>query len=134
MIRRPPRSTLFPYTTLFRSDFGLRKIRSGEQRPRRMVRRLDAERAVSRGRQENDGLRVVGAVWRKTSACHFLPDGRRRGADRDVQGVRRTAADGADRRGAAAHGGGAGGRAWGPPGSGGKGTQVWANLFQSGPA
>src|SRR2546430_9021392 len=24
MIRRPPRSTLFPYTTLFRSHFGLR--------------------------------------------------------------------------------------------------------------
>src|SRR5256885_10426504 len=24
MIRRPPRSTLFPYTTLFRSSFGLR--------------------------------------------------------------------------------------------------------------
>src|SRR5688572_32040301 len=24
MIRRPPRSTLFPYTTLFRSPFGLR--------------------------------------------------------------------------------------------------------------
>src|SRR2546427_11417044 len=24
MIRRPPRSTLFPYTTLFRSDFDLR--------------------------------------------------------------------------------------------------------------
>src|SRR5947209_12149817 len=23
MIRRPPRSTLFPYTTLFRSDFGM---------------------------------------------------------------------------------------------------------------
>src|SRR3989442_8889075 len=23
MIRRPPRSTLFPYTTLFRSDFGI---------------------------------------------------------------------------------------------------------------
>src|SRR2546429_5323221 len=100
MIRRPPRSTLFPYTTLFRS-------------------RLDAERAVSRGRQENDGLRVVGAVWRKTSACHFLPDGRRRGADRDVQGVRRTAADGADRRGAGAPGGGAGGRGRAPSGRGG---------------
>ena len=26
MIRRPPRSTLFPYTTLFRSDFDLTKI------------------------------------------------------------------------------------------------------------
>src|SRR2546428_8978612 len=24
MIRRPPRSTLFPYTTLFRSQFGIR--------------------------------------------------------------------------------------------------------------
>src|SRR3712207_7679563 len=27
MIRRPPRSTLFPYTTLFRSRAGLRRIR-----------------------------------------------------------------------------------------------------------
>src|SRR5258708_16999687 len=26
MIRRPPRSTLFPYTTLFRSPYGLRLI------------------------------------------------------------------------------------------------------------
>src|SRR5258707_11495934 len=26
MIRRPPRSTLFPYTTLFRSDHGLTKV------------------------------------------------------------------------------------------------------------
>src|SRR3712207_7586827 len=39
MIRRPPRSTLFPYTTLFRSpldaedrkDFGLREIAVDEQ-------------------------------------------------------------------------------------------------------
>src|SRR5256885_8716079 len=27
MIRRPPRSTLFPYTTLFRSDFRLQETR-----------------------------------------------------------------------------------------------------------
>src|SRR5256885_12240434 len=26
MIRRPPRSTLFPYTTLFRSSFGLQAL------------------------------------------------------------------------------------------------------------
>src|SRR5258708_30813509 len=26
MIRRPPRSTLFPYTTLFRSDVSVRKL------------------------------------------------------------------------------------------------------------
>src|SRR5687768_18063816 len=29
MIRRPPRSTLFPYTTLFRSEKGGRAIRCG---------------------------------------------------------------------------------------------------------
>src|SRR2546429_6090965 len=27
MIRRPPRSTLFPYTTLFRSQSGINKVR-----------------------------------------------------------------------------------------------------------
>src|SRR5947207_3965178 len=42
MLRRPPRPTLFPYTTLFRSDFtapaanrrGLRKLAEGEEPPR----------------------------------------------------------------------------------------------------
>src|SRR3989449_7578448 len=34
MIRRPPRSTLFPYTTLFRSDHG--------QPPRQLGQRKDA--------------------------------------------------------------------------------------------
>src|SRR2546430_3590255 len=39
MIRRPPRSTLFPYTTLFRSDdeciaVGLVEHRVGAERPR----------------------------------------------------------------------------------------------------
>src|SRR5258707_10755732 len=31
MIRRPPRSTLFPYTTLFRSVAGLRRTGSGPE-------------------------------------------------------------------------------------------------------
>src|SRR5206468_8737481 len=37
MIRRPPRSTLFPYTTLFRSRAGCSSARSagGSARPRR---------------------------------------------------------------------------------------------------
>src|SRR6266404_2956320 len=38
MIRRPPRSTLFPYTTLFRSGpgLGVRRLRAGQlgERPR----------------------------------------------------------------------------------------------------
>src|SRR2546426_7172595 len=41
MIRRPPRSTLFPYTTLFRSDQG------GQARPDRA--RARAVRSVDRG-------------------------------------------------------------------------------------
>src|SRR3712207_7048252 len=39
MIRRPPRSTLFPYTTLFRSQqlLGLDLAELGERAPRRLV-------------------------------------------------------------------------------------------------
>src|SRR2546429_5741675 len=65
MIRRPPRSTLFPYTTLFRSaagDRGLRKhvsvhrapcIRAGElaaQRQLREIERVQRENVEMRDR------------------------------------------------------------------------------------
>src|SRR3712207_7914577 len=44
MIRRPPRSTLFPYTTLFRSDLarraGLGACRDGVRQPGRVSVRL----------------------------------------------------------------------------------------------
>src|SRR3989442_3130802 len=46
MIRRPPRSTLFPYTTLFRSPGG-GGARLSPRRPLR--RRLDDEQALARG-------------------------------------------------------------------------------------
>src|SRR5690242_21277239 len=41
MIRRPPRSTLFPYTTLFRSEGGQRRLEPPAQdlRPARRARR-----------------------------------------------------------------------------------------------
>src|SRR3712207_9503935 len=58
MIRRPPRSTLFPYTTLFRSD------EAGEQadaeqphrspRPERVDRRPEGEIGEERARQERE--------------------------------------------------------------------------------
>src|SRR3989442_5777006 len=41
MIRRPPRSTLFPYTTLFRSVRLLRPARAGRGRNRRRRRSQD---------------------------------------------------------------------------------------------
>src|SRR5256884_7541467 len=51
MIRRPPRSTLFPYTTLFRS------LTPGERdRSRRQIRR---------GRQVRRTLSPVSCSWRK---------------------------------------------------------------------
>src|SRR5437016_9441679 len=46
MIRRPPRSTLFPYTTLFRSSHrGDRRL--GERRPRRRRWRARSEEHTS---------------------------------------------------------------------------------------
>src|SRR2546430_7682728 len=48
MIRRPPRSTLFPYTTLFRSYHGGRQVVAagqpiGDQRQHSVIRRVIAE-------------------------------------------------------------------------------------------
>src|SRR2546427_4477906 len=40
MIRRPPRSTLFPYTTLFRSQRGRRQARPSEHARSRKEQRL----------------------------------------------------------------------------------------------
>src|SRR3712207_6947563 len=53
MIRRPPRSTLFPYTTLFRSVRGLIEVRKLAQR------RVDGDREEGDGRghdQQGDEL------------------------------------------------------------------------------
>src|SRR3712207_8331706 len=52
MIRRPPRSTLFPYTTLFRSRHRRREARAVEQRP--AVR--DLVRVLRRRHGREDGL------------------------------------------------------------------------------
>src|SRR3712207_7608242 len=50
MIRRPPRSTLFPYTTLFRSI--LRGVRLSPQKARLVV-------DVVRGKQVDDALALL---------------------------------------------------------------------------
>src|SRR5690349_22989590 len=43
MIRRPPRSTLFPYTTLFRSMAAEKPARYGAKELPRMIRKLQKE-------------------------------------------------------------------------------------------
>src|SRR5688572_32737011 len=54
MIRRPPRSTLFPYTTLFRSRRGLatlRQARAAETLRHRLLHVARAHRSEPRGAQ-----------------------------------------------------------------------------------
>src|SRR2546422_10392823 len=56
MIRRPPRSTLFPYTTLFRSEV-LRISNDAEASQRRRLGRLRAERDTALVAQRLEALR-----------------------------------------------------------------------------
>src|SRR5256885_12578027 len=53
MIRRPPRSTLFPYTTLFRSDVGRhqvgRELDAVEGKLEHLAQRADQERLAEAG-------------------------------------------------------------------------------------
>src|SRR5256885_8608027 len=67
MIRRPPRSTLFPYTTLFRSRSNHRSDKS--------------ERVVCR--TLGSLSQAVDAGERRTRQRYFQIDGRRRHLDRD---------------------------------------------------
>src|SRR2546429_9689532 len=68
MIRRPPRSTLFPYTTLFRSIKSLRE------------HRYDATKFVTKGQKFGNVPNVwaeLGSVWRSVmddpdQAAHLL--------------------------------------------------------------
>src|SRR2546426_2322579 len=60
MIRRPPRSTLFPYTTLFRSDLG--RERQRQARPERSVLRQARARARRSARTRATALRRAESV------------------------------------------------------------------------
>src|SRR3712207_8877293 len=60
MIRRPPRSTLFPYTTLFRSVLGGFDV----------LGRLDVFRRLDRGRRVGCRLAVVAAASHQRESEH----------------------------------------------------------------
>src|SRR2546426_8367708 len=60
MIRRPPRSTLFPYTTLFRSPLGRGVLDVCAVQPLHIV-------AIEGGRQRRDALEEVGDRDRKST-------------------------------------------------------------------
>src|SRR2546426_9377231 len=83
MIRRPPRSTLFPYTTLFRSpgaavpprDRGARAGRAGGDRHHRGPARVARQRAVARacaGVAERTGGRSEEHTSELQSPCNLV--------------------------------------------------------------
>src|SRR3712207_7279184 len=74
MIRRPPRSTLFPYTTLFRSDDALDPRQVGVTRIRR--------RGVDAAEQQPRVLESVGHVGREVEPLAVLFDQLRQSGDR----------------------------------------------------
>src|SRR2546429_8363466 len=97
MIRRPPRSTLFPYTTLFRSD--LRAVDLGDVGlgdPALGVVRVEDRRAVLlsdiRDRQGAD----VGKQYR--SAIFYANDAQRRVAEAYVAQIDRAKVRSEERR------------------------------------
>src|SRR2546430_13391504 len=91
MIRRPPRSTLFPYTTLFRSggDAGVH----GENAILVLGRSGEARRA--------DRVHAAGARHSPLRGCRFR--GRARGGHHDDAGPLQVARRGADPRAPGRH-------------------------------
>src|SRR2546425_5907673 len=67
MIRRPPRSTLFPYTTLFRSieTVGAVVRRRGDHRPLLRAQPLDELHSFDRSEEHTSELQALAyCVWR----------------------------------------------------------------------
>src|SRR3712207_7217101 len=58
MIRRPPRSTLFPYTTLFRSYGFSKRVMVGESEELRLMAPLDAVEVTEANRDVIVGIKV----------------------------------------------------------------------------
>src|SRR5260370_15124485 len=63
MIRRPPRSTLFPYTTLFRSRFELRRVRAAVARERQHAVGDDTVAA-------GEPFRLIREMAHRQQQCH----------------------------------------------------------------
>src|ERR1044071_10274872 len=71
MIRRPPRSTLFPYTTLFRSRQKSRSGRKSCRRPRRGRRIARSEEHTSELQSRVDISYAVFCLKKKKNQLHY---------------------------------------------------------------
>src|SRR3712207_8930088 len=76
MIRRPPRSTLFPYTTLFRSKGHAReelppwRVERGRRRCHRGGARVIPDEVVDRVREAADAVAIIGEQVKLRSEEH----------------------------------------------------------------
>src|SRR5256885_11580314 len=84
MIRRPPRSTLFPYTTLFRS---VEEFVGALARPRRILLMVKAGDPVDATIRELAPLLEDGDILIDGGNSHFA-DTERRGAELEARRVR----------------------------------------------
>src|SRR5256885_17010445 len=95
MIRRPPRSTLFPYTTLFRSL--VHRARGGRQAPPDRGRRRDAREAPGRAAPRTGARRpvlrlVVPVALARLGLLAEVRSGRAAGAARALRPAQQPAA------------------------------------------
>src|SRR3712207_7708810 len=67
MIRRPPRSTLFPYTTLFRSRTWLKRTREESAAAGRVLRKKEKFCVRTRGLKEEKSAPPVEGMSRRSS-------------------------------------------------------------------
>src|SRR2546422_4738737 len=99
MIRRPPRSTLFPYTTLFRSRVAARRAVAARRRGADAARRRGRRHAARRPRSEEHTSKLQSRLH---LVCRLLLEKKKNRGDADHDGV----GDQPDARDLLAHGDG----------------------------
>src|SRR2546430_7335699 len=83
MIRRPPRSTLFPYTTLFRSDFPI-----PEDPPVRMTDEKGSRTSLSEDTTVDNGTRLFNRAALRPGLSSTQPIRRNMNSQKDRKSTR----------------------------------------------
>src|SRR2546430_7323659 len=68
MIRRPPRSTLFPYTTLFRSTSSASRDSDSDVKPTRSANRTETRRRSAAGAARGSLAAAMGVAAARSTA------------------------------------------------------------------
>src|SRR3712207_9164817 len=82
MIRRPPRSTLFPYTTLFRSK-AEEALRTSEEKFRKLFDSIDEGLAIHEMIYDDKG-EIVDIIYRQVNSAFERQGGIQKAGDRSI--------------------------------------------------